>query len=692
MKRRIHSFLDWLAGPKSDIVLLCVLLVLINLVSTQAFFRLDLTRSQSYSLSGASRELVQTLEQPLTVQVFFSDQLPAPYNSVERYLRDLLQEYAGVANRNFTYEFFDMDKPENRETAESYGIGMVQIREVKDTEVGYKNAWMGLVLTYSDRIEVLDNLTATDGLEYRLTTAMGKMVSLTNSLAGLDSKIQMTLYATEKLGDLGLSGFNQVERSVHAAYDRLNRRNMDMIGWQRVDPVEPSLVDEIGARYGVMKISWNADPAGRENAGAGLLGIVLEYNGRFRTVSLEVGQFMGAYMVTGLDRLDDRLTEALRSLMDNSVTLGYVTGHGELSLEDARAGAGRLSQLVSDTYTFEAVDLSAGSVPSHVSMLMINGPKSAFDETDRYALDQFLLRGGSLLVFMDSFMEIQNQGQQYGAPSQFVPVSTGLDSLLETYGVSVGKNYVLDMHCYEAQQRGMGKVPLYYVPRVDRAGMNQDHPVSRDLAFVLFLQASSLESTLNDTDTSRSFIPLVSSSDQSWLMTERITLDPRAMQVPPEERMKREHLAVLVEGSFESAFASPPATPDDETDSDAALLSPSTHLARSIQPGKILVAGTSAITTPMVMDEEGKQPVSIFVRNAIDYLNGRGEFAEMRTKGLSLEILDETTPVVRSAARAVNLYGVPLFAALAGFVAWRLRVRRREKIRTYYQDTTGGEA
>ena len=136
-----------------------------------------------------------------------------------------------------------MDKPENRETAESYGIGMVQIREVNDTEVGYKNAWMGLVLTYNDRIEVLDNLTATDGLEYRLTTAMGKMVALTNSLAGLDSKIQMTLYATEKLGDLGLSGFNQVERSVHAAYDRLNRRNMDMIEWQRVNPVAPSLVD-----------------------------------------------------------------------------------------------------------------------------------------------------------------------------------------------------------------------------------------------------------------------------------------------------------------------------------------------------------------------------------------------------------------------------------------------------------------
>ena len=691
MKNRIHSLWAWITGPKSDFVLFAVLLVLVNLVSTNAFFRLDLTRSQSYSLSGASRELVQTLEEPMTVQVFFSDKLPAPYNGVERYLRDLLQEFSTAANRNFTYEFFDMEKPENREIAESYGIAMVQIREVKDTEVGYKNAWMGLVLTYSDRIEVLDNLTTTDGLEYRLTTSMGKMAALTNSLAGLDSKIRMTLYATEKLGALGLSGFNQVERTVHDAYGRLNRRNMDMIEWQRVNPEEASLVDELAARYGVMKINWSAGNDGEE-AGAGSLGIVLEYGDRFRTVPLDVARVFGSYVITGLDRLDERLAEALRSLMDNAVTIGYATGHGELSLEDARSGTGRLNQLVADTYTFEAVDLSTGQVPPHVSMLMINGPKNTFDEKARYALDQFLLRGGSVFLLVDSFMEIPDQGGQYGGMPQFVPVSTGLDSLLERYGVSVGKNYVLDKKCYEAQQRGVGKVPLYYVPLVDRSGMNQNHPVSRDLAFVLFLQAASVDSVAASGEDGKTVIPLATSSPQSWLMADRITLDTRAMPLPEEDAMKAQQLAVLVEGRFDSAFASPPPSGTNGDADEDSPFSPDTHLARSVQPGKLLVVGTSAITTPMVMDEEGKQPVSIFVRNAIDYLNGRGEFAEMRTKGLSLEILDETTPSVRSAVRAVNLYGVPLLAVLAGLGAWRLRVRRREKIREHYQGEKGGAA
>lgn len=142
--------------------------------------------------------------------------------------------------------------------------------------------------------------------------------------------------------------------------------------------------------------------------------------------------------------------------------------------------------------------------------------------------------------------------------------------------------------------------------------------------------------------------------------------------------LQAQSLAVLLEGTFESAFSAPP---KDESESKTdTLLSPSDHLSQSVQPGKLLVIGTSAITTAQVMDEAGQQPVALFVRNAIDYLNGRVDFARMRTKGLSLDTLEKTSPRIRSVARAANLYGVPLLAALAGLIAWRLRIRRRRTI------------
>ena len=79
-------------------------------MGNKAFFRCDLTEQKVFSLSKASKELVHNLQEPLSVNVFFSSDLPAPYNSVEQYLRDILIEYKNAGNKNFTYKFYDMNK------------------------------------------------------------------------------------------------------------------------------------------------------------------------------------------------------------------------------------------------------------------------------------------------------------------------------------------------------------------------------------------------------------------------------------------------------------------------------------------------------------------------------------------------------------------------------------------------------
>ena len=82
----MKKLLDYLKSPRSDIVLFAVFLLLLNMVAYRAFFRVDLTAPRSYSLSKASIQTVRTLEEPLSVKVFFSKNLPAPYNSVEQVL------------------------------------------------------------------------------------------------------------------------------------------------------------------------------------------------------------------------------------------------------------------------------------------------------------------------------------------------------------------------------------------------------------------------------------------------------------------------------------------------------------------------------------------------------------------------------------------------------------------------------
>ena len=84
------NFVRWLKNPAGDVALFIIAVVLLNLVASRAFLRWDLTKSKSYSLSPASKELVRTLEEPLDIKVFFSKNLPSPYSTVYQYVQGLL--------------------------------------------------------------------------------------------------------------------------------------------------------------------------------------------------------------------------------------------------------------------------------------------------------------------------------------------------------------------------------------------------------------------------------------------------------------------------------------------------------------------------------------------------------------------------------------------------------------------------
>jgi len=139
-----------------------VVFVLINIAGITLFARFDMTESKMYSISNISQDVVGTLQDPLTIKVFFTKNLPAPHNNTERYLKDLLEEYAIKANKYFNYSFYDVSAQEdagsesansNRELANSYGIRPVQIRVIEEDEIKFKNAFMGLVMIHGDIIE-----------------------------------------------------------------------------------------------------------------------------------------------------------------------------------------------------------------------------------------------------------------------------------------------------------------------------------------------------------------------------------------------------------------------------------------------------------------------------------------------------------------------------------------------------------
>ncbi|MDD3642812.1 MAG: GldG family protein, partial [Candidatus Krumholzibacteria bacterium] len=197
---RYYRFAAWLA-----------VVVLVNLAGLTLFFRADLTKNGVYSLSRASRDVVAGLSEPLTINVFFTKNLPAPYNGIERYLHDLLEEYAVHSNRNFNYRFYDVSPEEegtgeearaNQQLAQDYGIYPVQVQNIEQDEVKFQRAYMGMVFIHGDVVDKIPAVTSTDGIEFTITSKIETMSNKISALAGMQEPVSVTMLFSPALVDV----------------------------------------------------------------------------------------------------------------------------------------------------------------------------------------------------------------------------------------------------------------------------------------------------------------------------------------------------------------------------------------------------------------------------------------------------------------------------------------------------------
>ena len=121
----------------------------------------------------------------------------------------------------------DMSKPENEELAANLGIQQVQIQELKNNEVGLKQVYMGIAVTYGDNIEIMNPVQSSDGFEFNLTTKISSMISMADTLASLgkDEKVSLTLYMSEPLKWLGISGAEEADGIIRQAFESVNKQN-----------------------------------------------------------------------------------------------------------------------------------------------------------------------------------------------------------------------------------------------------------------------------------------------------------------------------------------------------------------------------------------------------------------------------------------------------------------------------------
>jgi ABC-type uncharacterized transport system involved in gliding motility auxiliary subunit len=163
----------------TNLLIFVAVVFVINLISLNLFFRLDFSKGSVYSLSKASKSALKQLEDRMLVKAYFTEDLPPQFASIRRYTRDLLEEYKNASGGKFRYEFIDpKDENKLREDAQKGGVFPVNINVRENDRMEVRQAYLGLVLNYNDKMEPIPLVQETRGLEYEITKAITKIASL----------------------------------------------------------------------------------------------------------------------------------------------------------------------------------------------------------------------------------------------------------------------------------------------------------------------------------------------------------------------------------------------------------------------------------------------------------------------------------------------------------------------------------
>jgi gliding motility-associatede transport system auxiliary component len=715
-----------------------VIIVLINVAGITLFFRTDLTENHIYSISEASKKVVSSLSEPLTINVFFTKNLPAPHNNTERYLHDLLEEYAIHANSYFNYKFYDVSPEaegidpltkENQNLANNYGIHPVQIQVYEEDEVKFKKAYMGLVLIHGDMVERIPTITSINGLEYKLTTAIQKLNNKISALLNLKDKIKVTLFLSSSLKSVApLMGLNQIPEypsKLKESIDHLNTKNFGKLEYTYIDPSKEPSTEPLWKQYDLMQLQWPNLSQGNIPAGNGVIGLVMKYGKKVRKIPLlkvlRIPIIGTQYDLVDVDKLEDIVNENLETLVDINQDLGYLAGNGTLSISSF-SPMGRqnpdeistFSNLISKTYSLKPIDLKDQSIPDSLNCLVIARPTEKFSDYELYQIDQALMKGTNLALFIDAFKEINpNNQQQFGLNRgpNYVPLDTGLDELLSHYGIHVKKSYVLDENSHKQvlpRSMGGGERSIYFAPIIKNKNINHDLDFIRSIKGLVAVKISPLE--LDEAQISKNHLKAVrlfSSSEKSWEIRKNISLNPMFLPPPPpDDEMQRFPLAYMVEGEFPSYFAGKPIpekkSQDEKKDAENKKentsepaekktevdMSKIKSQGQTISKGKyakIFLMASTEMLKNNVLDPEGDGPNDVFILNTIDALNHREDIAAMRSKVLSFNPLNDTGSITKTFVKTFNIAGLPVLLVFLGLVVWLRRHSRKKQIQMMFQ-------
>ena len=202
--------------------------------------------------------------------------------------------------------------------------------------------------------------------------------------------------------------------------------------------------------------------------------------------------------------------------------------------------------------TVENLALTIEEIPNDINLLIVLHPRS-FSPRLRYAVDQYVLRGGRLVVLLDpnARIDMTSPANQFGQQPQ---LSSDLPELLKQWGVDYDVAKVVGDRLHATQVntgQGVMSFPMWMTFRSD--SLDQEHPITAQLENLLFVEAGSLKKAA---DSKTEFTPLLSLSAKSGLIDTFQLRFAAPDQLSRDMKVDGEAKAVMAitTGIFSSAF------------------------------------------------------------------------------------------------------------------------------------------
>jgi gliding-associated putative ABC transporter substrate-binding component GldG len=197
------------AKISSTILLVAAILIVVNILSGNYKFRIDFTEGKEYTLSKATRNILNNLNEPVTITAYFSRNLPPNIGNVAENLKDMLIEYSNRSKGMVVYKFVNPGENEELEReANQSGINPVMINVREKDQVKQQKAYLGAVVSLGEEKEVIPLFQPGSAMEYALSTAIKK----------LSVKVKPAIALIQGHGEPDISNLTQVYNELSILY------------------------------------------------------------------------------------------------------------------------------------------------------------------------------------------------------------------------------------------------------------------------------------------------------------------------------------------------------------------------------------------------------------------------------------------------------------------------------------------